>query len=215
MTVKEQNSRHRAEALAQEVETLATTLERTRIAREIHDSLGHTLTNLDTRLAVAQTLRKRDIDAAFQAVDTAKFLASQCIEEVGQALQMMRKSDFDLYQALRTLLEQLQSSSKIQVRWEMNLPPLPSQTSYHLYCMIKEGLINIQKHARADQIWLRGWVNADLLIVEINDNGQGFDPKAVTNGFGLKGIGERACLLGGNITHIPHFRMSHQTLHNY
>lgn len=57
MIVSEEKTRQRADELSQQVETLAATIERTRIAREIHDSLGHTLTDLDIQLEVAQKLR--------------------------------------------------------------------------------------------------------------------------------------------------------------
>ena len=72
MIVVQQKKDQKIEELSEEVESLAATLERTRIAREIHDSLGHTLTDLDTQLAVAQSLRSHNPTQAFQAVDTAK-----------------------------------------------------------------------------------------------------------------------------------------------
>lgn len=62
MIVAQQKSYQKIEELSEQVESLATALERTRIAREIHDSLGHTLTDLDTQLAVAQTLRSHNPD---------------------------------------------------------------------------------------------------------------------------------------------------------
>jgi signal transduction histidine kinase len=122
MLIAEQKSRQRLEELSEQVETLAATLERTRIAREIHDSLGHTLTDLDIQLAVAQQLRFRNLDQAFQAIDTAKMLAGQCIEDVSLALARMRQSDFDLNQALTALMEQVRHNSALQVQWEVNLP---------------------------------------------------------------------------------------------
>lgn len=70
MLIAEQKSRQRVEELGIQVESLAATLERTRIARDIHDSLGHTLTDLHIQLAVAQKLRFHNPDQAFQAVDT-------------------------------------------------------------------------------------------------------------------------------------------------
>jgi signal transduction histidine kinase len=125
MIAIQQKKDQKIEELSEQVESLAATLERTRIAREIHDSLGHTLTDLDTQLAVAQTLRSHNPEQAFQAVDTAKQLARQCIEDVSQALSQMRESNFDLNQALVALLEQLRQSSTLKVDWKVNLPHLP------------------------------------------------------------------------------------------
>ncbi len=201
VVLAEQKSRKRAQALAQQVETLATALERTRIARDLHDSLGHTLTNLNSRLAIAQQkLRLQDIDAVSQAVDTAKSLASHCIEDVSLALQTMRQSDFDLNQALTTLVEQMRHNQALSVRWEINLPPLPLSTSYHIYCIVKEGLINIQKHAGASQVRFRGQSTPEGLWLELTDDGQGFEPAMPRSGSGLNGMVERVQMLRGTLT---------------
>ncbi len=201
VVLAEQKSRKRAQALAHQVETLAAALERTRIARDIHDSLGHTLTNLNSRLALAQQkLRRQDIDAVSQAVDTAKSLASHCLEDVSLALQTMRQSDFDLNQALTTLVEQLRHNQALNVRWEIHLPLLPLQTSHHIYCIVKEGLSNIQKHAGASQVRFRGQSTPEGILLELTDDGQGFDPTVPHSGAGLNGMVERVQMLGGHLT---------------
>lgn len=199
MIVAQQKSYQKIEELSGQVESLATALERTRIAREIHDSLGHTLTDLDTQLAVAQTLRSHNPDQAFQAVDTAKFLARQCIEDVSQALDRMRQSDFDLNQALIALLEQLRQTSTLQVQWKVNLPETPIYRSYQIYCVVKEGLMNVQKHAQASQVSFFAYQTTTGIILELKDNGIGFDRTAFHPGFGLQGMIERVQLLGGQL----------------
>ena len=80
MAISEQKSRKKAEALTTEIEGLAVTLERTRIAREIHDALGHTLTNLQMQLAVAQEFKERDLPLVFESIDSARELTDDCIE---------------------------------------------------------------------------------------------------------------------------------------
>ncbi|WP_199320338.1 sensor histidine kinase [Leptolyngbya sp. FACHB-261] len=197
--VAERKSRRRAELLAKEVETLAATLERTRIARDIHDSLGHTLTTLDVQLEVAQELRQRNPEKALQALDTAKLLASQCLQDVRRALQTMRRSDFNLDKALSTLMEQVQQNQSFRVQVKLNLPPLPLQTSHQLYCVVQEGLTNIQKHAQASRVGLRSWCTTDSVTLELIDDGQGFDPTAPCSGFGLRGMQERVQILDGEL----------------
>ncbi len=107
----EYKSRKKAEALAEQVEILAADWERIRIARDLHDSLGHTLTNLDIQLAVAQKLRDRDPQKASMALDTAKMLSSQCIEDVSHAVKTMRDSNFDLDRALNRIYFETRSFS--------------------------------------------------------------------------------------------------------
>ena len=197
--VAEYRSRKRAEALAEQVEIMAKNLERTRIARDIHDSLGHTLTSLDIQLKVAQKLRDRDRDRAFQAIDTAATLSSQCIEDVSHAVQTMRRDNFDLDRALNNLIEQLKNDSTLQVVWNLNLPQLDLSTSHQTYCIVKEGLINIQKHANASRVTFQGYSTAKQVILKLEDDGIGFDPQQVNSGFGLRGMAERVRVIGGKL----------------
>jgi signal transduction histidine kinase len=149
MVIAEQESRRRSELLAREVESLGVALERTRIARDIHDSLGHTLTNLQVQLAVAQEFRQHNLDQAFRAIDVAKLLTDQCIEDVSQSLYTMRQSNINFSHTLNSLIEHIKQNQSLQIRWEMNLPELPISMNHHLYCIVKEGLMNIQKHTQA------------------------------------------------------------------
>ena len=196
--VAEYKSRKRAEALAEQIEIMAKNIERTRIARDIHDSLGHTLTSLDVQLKVAQKLRDRDLDKAFQAVDTAAILSSQCIEDVSHAVQTMRRDDFNLDRALNNLIEQVKKDG-VQVVWNLNLPQLDLATSHQIYCIVKEGLINIQKHANASRVSFQGYSTAKQIVLKLEDNGVGFDLQQINSGFGLKGMAERVQVIGGKL----------------
>lgn len=197
--VAERESRQRAEALSQEVEVLGAKLERLRIAREIHDSLGHTLTSLGVQLEVAQKLRDRDLVKSFHSVDNAALLANQCLQDVRQLVQTMRwQSGFDLNEALREQAEQIRQQGVV-TQIDLSLPALSLQSSYQLYCILKEGLINVQKHAKATQVTLRGVVDSDTIVVTLQDNGQGFDLEQSWAGCGLQGMQERAELLGGTL----------------
>lgn len=112
----ERKSRQEAIALAQEIEILAATLERTRIARNIHDSLGHTLTSLDVQLELALRLSSQDSARSLQALNTAKNLASQALQEVRRAVSTIREKDFDLKEALGSLLQKFQQNQSFKVK---------------------------------------------------------------------------------------------------
>jgi signal transduction histidine kinase len=197
--VAERQSRKRAEALAEEVKTLAATLERTRIARDIHDSLGHTLTTLDVQLEVAQKLRHRNPEQALQALDTANLLTKQCLQDVRRALQTIHQPNFDLATTLENLLEQIGQFQPIKIRYSIELPPLPLQTSHQLYCIVQEGLTNIQKHAQASQIELKIGFDDVCMTLDLIDNGRGFNPAQSFSGFGLRGMYERTQIIGGTL----------------
>jgi len=196
----EQRSRRQAERLAIEVESLATKLERSRIARDIHDSLGHSLTALDMQLSLAE--RYSYLPASQPKLQTAltksKQLAAQCLAEARQSLQTMRDSSFDLMSALRTVSDQMRPTFLLNL--QVDLPPLPQQLSYQLYLMAKEGLVNVQKHAAATKVSLSIVTIEDQIELTLLDDGRGFETDAATSGYGLQGIKERSHLLGGKMT---------------
>ncbi|EDX82839.1 Histidine kinase domain protein [Synechococcus sp. PCC 7335] len=199
--ISERKSRQREAALAQEVELLAADLERARIARDIHDSLGHTLTSLDIQLELAQRLYERNSTGARQAIDISKLLSGQSLQEVRRAVTTLREEAFDLNAAIANLVEPLKSDSNLVVENKLTLPKLPLQTSHQLYCIIKEGLENIRRHAQARVIGLYSWATPENIVVYIEDDGVGFDVglSATESGsrFGLRGMQERSQSIGG------------------
>ncbi|MEL7241230.1 MAG: sensor histidine kinase [Cyanobacteria bacterium J06629_18] len=199
LALAEQKSRKKAEKLAQEVEALASKLERHRIARDIHDSLGHSLTTLDVQLELANKLAVSKPENALKTVNICKQLSSQCLVEVRRAVRTMRDSTFNLHQALQTLVEQVQQNQNLDIYLEINLPNLPLQTAHQLYCIAKEGLTNIQKHADASQVTLKGEIKFNNIVLQIIDNGKGFNFDAPHSGFGLKGMQERVDILAGEM----------------
>ena len=196
----ERKSRLKAEALTQEIEALATTLERTRIAREIHDSLGHTLTTLGVKAELAQTIRDSNPEKALQTLDIIKQLVDTCLQDVRHAVKTMREEDFDLNVALPILLNEFQVSARsLQIRYSIELPNLSLHINHQLYCIVQEGLTNIRKHAGAKTINLNAYATSEYIILNLEDDGQGFDDNKVHDGFGLRGMRERVKLLSGEI----------------
>ncbi len=197
--VAERQSRQRSEFLAQQVETQAATLERTRIAREIHDSLGHSLATLGVQLELAQRLFDRDRTQAGNALVIAQQLTNQCLQDVRRSVQTIRQTDFDLNQSLQVLAAQVQQNQPLQVQLNLQLPRLSVQVSHQLYCIVQEGLTNIQKHSQATLVRLNGCVTAAEIKIDLWDNGIGFNPNIPSTGFGLSGIQERIQLLHGQV----------------
>jgi signal transduction histidine kinase len=200
LIVAERQSRQKAEMLSREIETLAATLERSRIARDIHDSLGHALTTLNIQLQLAQAVSQRDPNHAAQALSNAQKLATQCLESVRQAVQTVRQQEFDLSVALERLIGLIQQTQTLTIHADLYFPTLPLPTSHQLYCIVQEGLTNIQKHAQASQVKLTSQVQSQNLVIALEDNGKGFDPSASYSGYGLKGMYERVNLLGGRLS---------------
>jgi two-component sensor histidine kinase len=181
--IAEQKSRQKAEVLTQQVETLAATLERT----------------LDVQLELAQKLYQRDPIQAAKSLDIAKDLTNQCLSEVRRSVQTMRQTNFNLNEALSTLVEQVGRNQAFVIQLDVKLPQLPVQTSHQLYCIVQEGLTNIQKHASATVVSLKGYQTSNAIILKLTDNGQGFEVSAPHTGFGLRGMQERVHILGGEL----------------
>jgi signal transduction histidine kinase len=202
MILAERKSRQQAERLAKEVEILSANLERTRIARDIHDSLGHSLTTLGVQLELAQKLRSRQPESADHAVNTAKQLLDQCLNDVRDAIHTIHHSNFNFEQALATLIRQVAQNRSLQIQTEAQFPVLSLSSQYQLYCVLREGFTNIQKHANASQIRLFTQITPEAVKIVLADDGQGFDFAHVKLGFGLQSMQERVqSLLGELIIH--------------
>ncbi|MDJ0692479.1 MAG: sensor histidine kinase [Xenococcaceae cyanobacterium MO_188.B32] len=199
LLVEESKSRKKAERLAKEVEILATTVERNRIARDIHDSLGHTLTTLGVQLELAQKLHGVNSARATQALHNAQQLASQSLTEVRNTVSAIREEEFNLDLALSSLVNQLQRDNLFDIKMKLNLPLIPLQTSHQIYCIVKEALYNVQKHSQANLVTINSQIHSQNIILEIADNGIGFDPNQVNSGSGLKGMIERSQLINGEL----------------
>nr|MDJ0636203.1 sensor histidine kinase [Xenococcaceae cyanobacterium MO_188.B29] len=218
LLVEESKSRKKAERLAKEVEILATTLERNRIARDIHDSLGHTLTTLGVQLELAQKLHGVNSERATQALHNAQQLASRSLTEVRNTVSAIREEKFDLERALNNLVNQFKKDDLFDIKMKLNLPLVSLQTSHQIYCIVKEALYNIQKHSQANLVTISSQTHSQNIILEIVDNGIGFDQKKINSGAGLRGMLERSRIINGELkidTAIDRGTRIQLTIENY
>ena len=100
----------------------------------------------------------------------------------------MKRSNFDLTEAIIALAEQNQP---FQVDVDVRFPPLSLQSSYQLYCIVQESLTNIQKHAQANRVTITGSILGGGTVLEIGDDGKGFQLGRPPVGFGLRNMQER------------------------
>lgn len=203
--ISERKIRQEAANLSKEVKVLAADLERTRIARDIHDSLGHTLTTLDIQLEVAETLREEDPEQSQLALTRAKSLSCQSLQEVRRAVSTMRNGSFSLSSAISSLIEQIEQTHSnhahsLKVETQIDLTHLPLQVSQQLFLIVKEGLTNIQRHSQASVVKLWMQAASEGITLSLSDNGIGFLNSEPHMGFGLRNMRERVQLLNGKMT---------------
>lgn len=172
-------SHQQLKAYAEQVEELATTKERNRLARDIHDSLGHSLTIINVQLEKALAFRQRNPEEAVQAVSDAKRLASEALRDVRRSVGTLRatNSTFSFTGAMNALVESMRGE---QLTIEMSITgsdqDFSRQMLMALYRAAQEGLTNIQKHASASAVQLHIDFRETEASLTLTDNGSGFEP---------------------------------------
>ena len=186
---------------ALKIESQATLEERNRIAREIHDSLGHSLTALNLQLETALKLSKHDIPRAMTFLATAKELGSKALQDVRQSVSTMRSHPLQgqtLEEAIKVLAADFQRYNGILPTCQISIiSPLSMEISTAIYRIIQESLTNISKYAQATEVRLELITTLTGLKLIIQDNGKGFDGGQNTTGFGLQSMRDRILALGG------------------
>lgn len=186
---------------AMQIENQATLEERNRIAREIHDSLGHSLTALNLQLETALKLWQSNPGKAETFLATAKELGSKALKDVRQSVSTMRFNPLQeqsLERAITSLSENFHRSNGILPICKINLEyPLPPEINTAIYRITQESLTNISKYAYATEVKLELTDMRGNLRLIIQDNGRGFDLGQNTTGFGLQSMRDRTLALGG------------------
>ncbi len=188
-------------AYAAQAEELAMTQERNRMAREIHDTLGHYLTIVNVQIEAARAVMGSDPGRALDAMNKAQELAQKGLARVRESVAALRESPVSnrpLHQAIASLVEETQSTGIVTELEVVGEPQaLENKVALALYRAAQEGLTNVRKHARASRVDVLLNFQPGKVSLEVKDNGVG--AVETSGGFGLLGIRERVQLLGGGL----------------
>jgi signal transduction histidine kinase len=188
-----------------QLQELAVTEERTRLARELHDSLGHQLTVAVVQLEGAQRLIPTKPDQASQMIGTMREELKTALADLRRTVTALRSPIADslpLESALLGLTQSFQQNTGLATHFSAasNLPELPEPYRLALYRAVQEGLTNIQRHANAQNAWVNLEVDDKQITLAIKDDGAGLEqPAEKGSSVGLIGLGERAGQLGGKM----------------
>lgn len=195
---------HRLAEYAAQIEELATMRERNRVAREIHDNLGHYLTVVNVQIEAAKTIMDSQPKKAQDALDKAQRLTQEGLAAVRHSVSALRESPLEnqtLVEALEPLALELREAGLVaELTIEGDPTKRDPKIELTLYRAVQEGLTNVRKHARASRvdIWLR--YTPEQTSLTVKDNGVGTNLADRHSGsFGLIGIQERVQLLNGRM----------------
>jgi two-component system, NarL family, sensor kinase len=192
------------ERFAEQIVLLQET-ERRRLAGEIHDGISQRIVSLSFHLSAAADALAADPAGAAEQIARAQELAAGALDETRDAIARLRPPVLDDL-GLAASLESLARSIPLpNVQVDTVPTSLPEHAETAVYRIAQEALQNVMKHASAEHVQLRLSVAAGAVLLEISDDGVGFDPAAIAKrtgpaGYGLPGMQQRAELLGGQLT---------------
>ena len=186
------------------VEELTVVEERNRLAREMHDTIGHRLTVASVQLEGAQRLCPVDPERAAAMVGTVRGQVREALNELRSTVATLRtpvEADLQLRSSLMRLMTYFEQATGLTIHRVLpeEMPDLPDTYRLALYRATQEALTNIQKHAAAEQVWLVLTVHDSAVTLLISDDGKGLALVGDRSGFGLRGLQERAEHLGGEL----------------
>lgn len=178
--------------------------ERRRLAGEIHDGIGQRIVSLSFHLSAAGDLVGSDAELAAEQIDKARRLAAEALDEVRSAMAGLRPpvlDDLGLGASLSSLAHDC-PGLVLDVDVQALSRPLPEHAETAIYRIAQEALQNVLKHAEASRARIELRERRDGVLLEISDDGVGFDPQRMPDtrgpsGHGLSGMRQRAELLGG------------------
>jgi signal transduction histidine kinase len=209
LTAEIQANQEELKRYASRVSRVVALEERTRIARDIHDNLGHTLTAISIQLNKAEAFFRKDPEVSIKAIIDARTSMHEAMLDIRSTLDTLNNQaeGFDLLSQVQKPLESLRQAgisviSDIRGSTEgYNISVLLA-----LYRFVQEGVTNILKHAGAHEVNLEIRMDGDQVYAELRDDGRGFDPQAMkkrnndVSGYGLTGLTDRISLVRGTFS---------------
>ena len=188
------------------LEQLATSRERVRLSRELHDTLAHTLSALTVQIEAVLTVWENTPPKAHSILEQMLATTQSGLDETRRALRSLRASPLEelgLAGAIRNLLEDFASRNHLALELEIPEQPddLTPEVEQCFYRVAQEALENIDRHANADHLQVRLVDERGCLELSIADNGVGFNQTEISDDWrmGLQGMRERAELIGATL----------------
>lgn len=183
-------------------EKMAETRERNRIAREIHDTLGHTMTGLSAGIDACIAMIDFSVDATKEQLNKISQVARQGIKDIRRSVNKLRPDALEhsgLQEALEKMINETMQVSDVKINYDCQVEVLKFNQDEEdmIYRVVQESITNAIRHGKAKQIDVNLWKEDKWLNLEIKDNGIGCEE--IHTGFGLIHIEERIKMLKGTV----------------
>ena len=191
--------------LAEEAHALATVEERNRLARELHDAVKQQIFGLSLTAGSIRGLIGKDVELATERIHQLETQARDVHQEMDAIIQQLRPAslgDRGLAAALENLTRKWEDQTQIPVNLRLSgARELPLSIEQALFRITQEALNNVHQHANAEQVDIRLAFELTEVHLQIEDDGQGFDPEAPRSAksLGLRSMTERAAEIGGGL----------------
>lgn len=200
MRLKEMNEQ--LQDYAEMSEKMAETRERNRIAREIHDTLGHTMIGLSAGIDACIAMIDFSVDATKEQLNKISQVARQGIKDIRRSVNKLRPDALEhsgLREALEKMIEETMQVSDVKIDYECQVDTLKFNQDEEdmIYRVVQESITNAIRHGEAKYIEVRLWKENKWLNLVIKDNGIGCEE--IHTGFGLIHIEERIKMLQGTV----------------
>lgn len=205
-----QEAHHQLQDAAVHTMQVAVLEERTRIARDIHDALGHSLTSLIVQLHALKYMLQDGPPQAKEAVQNMLTVAKQSLEEIRSSVHTLVIDKDSLgITPLRALLSQVEKHTGLQVEMVADDAeiPLTQEIAITFYRILQEAVTNTLRHSDATWFCVSVFKEQDAIKLIIQDNGKITKESSFTPGFGLTGMTERVQSLRGTLSYFirePH-----------
>lgn len=192
------------EIYANSIEELTLLRERNRISREIHDSVGHSLSTAIIQLGAIEKMAKQNGEVASSLAKNLGEFMKNSLQEVREAVRALKPREFEKYEGILAIEELAKNFQKltgvlVKLRYSKENGSLNSDNSFVIYRVAQEFMSNSLRHGKATEINIFMSFNEDNLIITLRDNGIGAEK--IERGIGLQSIWERVSELGGQISY--------------
>ncbi len=184
-----------------ELQELTALEERQRIAKEIHDTAGHSITTVIMQTEAAKLVIDTDVEDAKRKLAAANLQAKHALEELRESVHLLsgKEEGMTLKGQLLEVIHESTDGTGIAIRYDIDELELCDAKRRFLMNALKEGVSNGLRHGNATAFWFELKVKDGSVSMLLSDNGKGMEISKLKEGFGLSGMTRRAKSLGGTV----------------